>query len=202
MFLSIFNEFSLIEELRNILTIKYQIFRQIIKKLLEINPNKFPKFAYAWIELVSYKKFFPFLKDKIEDVLPILSEVVNFVLDVGKRNTIYYANSFDELKKLLYRFIYMISHDFPEIIYNNLYSILNIIPQEMVQLKNIILNDYQIKDTKEEETILSHYYEYCTQPSNVKTFIIEDSIKDSIKDLKIEYLNEIFTMTDNINASK
>lgn len=90
---------------------------------------------------MSYKKFFPFLKDKSEDVIPLLQELITFVSELSKQDSLKDLEAFRAIKECLHRVVYMIAHDFPELLNHHIYSILSIIPPEMIQLKNIILSE-------------------------------------------------------------
>jgi len=70
--------------------------------------------------VVSYKKFFPFLKDKSEDVIPLLQELITFVYELSKQDSLKDLEAFRAIKECLFRVVYMIAHDFPDLLLNHL----------------------------------------------------------------------------------
>jgi len=54
---------------------------------------------------VSYKKFFPFLKDKSEDVIPLLQELITFVSELSKQDSLKDLEAFRAIKECLHRVV-------------------------------------------------------------------------------------------------
>lgn len=96
----------------------------------------------------------------------------------------------------------MIAHDFPELVVNNLQSLLSLVPDEMVQLKNILLTDFNQEVVKNEKQLINEQQDNAAEIHELSKHVLtEECVKERIKEQKLEQLND-YVVTPERNAEE
>ncbi|ORY87999.1 CCR4-Not complex component, Not1-domain-containing protein [Protomyces lactucae-debilis] len=116
--------------------------------LLVLQPSNFPKYAFAWIALISHRFFLPQLLGQTESsgwakYAELMTALLRFVgpslesveMNVSVR-VIYHA---------LLRLLLVLLNDFPNFLTNNHQVFCNHIPARCIQLRNLILSSFPRK---------------------------------------------------------
>ena len=125
---------------------KMQYMSLIAQYLRFFSPQYYPGFALAWLELISSEIFISYflgdfnniqIKEKNEknnDYLSLISEIFIFLKKCYNKhvNTIF--------MDYLYKFFYLLCNTYPEFIIENHYIILISLPNEYMQIKNLLLS--------------------------------------------------------------
>eukprot|EP01132_Coremiostelium_polycephalum_P002550 gene2550-3156_t len=113
-----------------------------VKAFAALQPQKYPAFCFAWLDLISHKSFMPKLLSKNQKSWfhTLLIHHLKF-LDPFLRST-----ELSEPIKLLYKgtlkVLLVLLHDFPEFLCEFHFSFCDVIPTTCIQLRNLILSAF------------------------------------------------------------
>jgi CCR4-NOT transcription complex subunit 1 len=125
--------------------IYHPILCSLSNTLFSISPRKVPGFAFAWIHLLSHRNFLsPLLLHENQRCWPfyhrLLVEFFEFLspqLCQSKLN-----NTSRLLYRATLRMLLILLHDFPEFLTSYHHSLINVIPINCIQLRNLILSAF------------------------------------------------------------
>ena len=106
-----------------------------------LQPLAFPGFTFAWISLISHRMFLPIML-KTEGCKELFWKKLNLLLIDLFKFFVEYSNLGNESVDVLYkgtlRFVLLIANDCPEYYIDNHYVLLNELPPNFKQIRNII----------------------------------------------------------------
>ena len=113
--------------------------------LLALQPSRLPGFAYAWLELISHRRFLPrLLEDRERAGWPLLRRLVTAAL--AFLEPFLRAAALTETVRLLYRgtlrLLLVLLHDFPEFLCDHHLDLCDVIPPNCVQMRNLVLSAF------------------------------------------------------------
>lgn len=115
----------------------------ILKKFLDLNPSKLPGFVVCWVELISHNLIIPLIlrKEELQYYYHlILCELMKFFRKLLLANEeSKKSENFKRLYLASIKIMLALLHDYPEFLTLYSFNLCNEIPDNFLQLKNIIL---------------------------------------------------------------
>ncbi|KAK6856279.1 CCR4-Not complex component- n.t1.c1 domain-containing protein [Apiospora arundinis] len=110
--------------------------------LFQLNPSRYPGFAYSWLDLVLHRRFLPVLMgigDK-RGWLPFMKITTSLIRYLGDHlKALDVPDIVKDFVRASVKFLVIIQHDYPDFLAANHVALCGCIPPHATQLRNIIL---------------------------------------------------------------
>ncbi|KAH9886539.1 CCR4-Not complex component, Not1-domain-containing protein [Xylariomycetidae sp. FL2044] len=116
---------------------------QLAETLVQLNPERFPGFTFAWLALIGHRRFFPdLLLLENKRGWPVYTKILQFLLrDVCENmKPVDVPDVAKDYYRSVNKLLMVISHDFSDYLAANAFELTCNIPPHCKQLKNVILN--------------------------------------------------------------
>ncbi|KAI8642573.1 CCR4-Not complex component, Not1-domain-containing protein [Parasitella parasitica] len=120
--------------------------------LYTLEPTQFPGFAFSWLQLFSHRLYLPLLFVSDKESTSEKGQTICFKLISGHlsflNQLIQHRSSrgFTQSEKAFYqgtlRFLVVMLHDYPEFLCRHYLSLIQLLPVDCVQLRNVILSSF------------------------------------------------------------
>jgi len=185
----------------------------ICQTLYELRPTEYPGFCFAWLELMSHRFFMPKVINATNEAgewvcWDSYQRLIVEMLRFFKVNIHNWAK--DEAMINLYhgalRVLLVLVHDFPEFLMSYHFNFCNVIPENFIQMRNLILSAYpnsvNLPDPFDEELRVDSLNEIKNPPMMLSKFAeclayrgIKEDIDSYLYDHKENTLVNIITKT-------
>ncbi|OII76230.1 NOT1 domain-containing protein [Cryptosporidium andersoni] len=139
--------YSLLEEYDtigfNTELIHFTCMLSIIHNLQYLNPNRVPSFVYAWVQIISNNRLFPYLLRHIKGWQPYHALLLQLFIFISPylRN-VQLETSIKSIYGALLRILLVLLHDFPEFLCDYSCSFCDTLPSNCIQIRNLILSSF------------------------------------------------------------
>ncbi|KAI8367053.1 CCR4-Not complex component, Not1-domain-containing protein [Blakeslea trispora] len=144
---------SLFVELYHVTCKKKTLYKQLMivygDILYTLEPLQFPGFAFSWLQLLSHRHFFPLLLslegfEKGQRIcFKLISAHLGFLRQLLSARK---SRRFSVSEKAFYqgtlRFLVVILHDYPEFLCQHYHALIQLLPVDCIQLRNVILSSF------------------------------------------------------------
>ena len=113
--------------------------------ILLLEPQHFPAFAHAWLDLASHRVFMPAILSTAghkgpEIFVKVIQDMLSYVCGLQQPNSGNAAAL--NLYRGVLRILLVLHHDFPEFLAQNHYHLCSVIPPQCTQLCNLVLSAF------------------------------------------------------------